>query len=306
MSREGRIAIAPESSPAWITDAVIAGGAVVASPSEATAAVWTAARDAEGLKAFIEANDHLDWIQVPFAGVERFLPVIDDSRTWTCGKGVYAEPVAEHALALALAGLRNVADYARAKTWTGPVGRNLLNASVTIVGGGGITESLIRLLTPFHCDITVVRRTVEHVEGADTVVGTENLVDALVGADVVFLALSLTPETVGLIGRPEFELMESHAWIVNVARGGHIVMDDLVWALQNGIIGGAAIDVADPTEPLPDGHPLWDLPNCIITPHVGNTPEMAIPLLSERITTNVQRYIAGEELIGLVDVRHGY
>ena len=306
MSREGRIAIAPDSSPAWITDAVIAGGAVVASPSEATAAVWTAARDAEGLKAFIEANDHLDWIQVPFAGVERFLPVIDDSRTWTCGKGVYAEPVAEHALALALAGLRNVADYARAKTWTGPVGRNLLNASVTIVGGGGITESLIRLLTPFHCDITVVRRTVEHVEGADTVVGTENLVDALVGADVVFLALSLTPETVGLIGRPEFELMESHAWIVNVARGGHIVMDDLVWALQNGIIGGAAIDVADPTEPLPDGHPLWDLPNCIITPHVGNTPEMAIPLLSERITTNVQRYIAGEELIGLVDVRHGY
>ena len=306
MSREGRIAIAPESSPAWITDAVVAGGAVVTSPADATAAVWTAARDADGLKAFIEANDHLEWIQVPFAGVERFLPVIDDSRTWTCGKGVYAEPVAEHALALALAGLRNVADYARAKTWTGPVGRNLLGASVTIVGGGGITGSLIRLLTPFHCNITVVRRTVEHVEGADTVVGTENLVDALVGADVVFLALSLTPETVGLIGRPEFELMESHAWIVNVARGGHIVMDDLVWALQNGIIGGAAIDVTDPTEPLPDGHPLWDLPNCIITPHVGNTPEMAVPLLSERITTNVQRYIAGEELIGLVDVRQGY
>jgi phosphoglycerate dehydrogenase-like enzyme len=306
MSREGRIAIAPETSPAWITDAVIAGGGVVAPAAEATAAVWTAARDADGLKAFIEANNHLEWIQVPFAGVERFLPVIDDSRTWTCGKGVYAEPVAEHALALALAGLRNVADYARAKTWTGPVGRNLLGASVTIVGGGGITESLIRLLTPFHCDITVVRRTVEHVEGADTVVGTENLVDALVGADVVFLALSLTPETVGLIGRPEFELMESHAWIVNVARGGHIVMDDLVWALQNGIIGGAAIDVTDPTEPLPDGHPLWDLPNCIITPHVGNTPEMAVPLLSERITTNVQKYIAGEELIGLVDVRQGY
>jgi phosphoglycerate dehydrogenase-like enzyme len=174
------------------------------------------------------------------------------------------------------------------------------------VGGGGITESLIRLLTPFHCNITVVRRTVEHIEGADIVVGTDNLVDALVGADVVFLALSLTPDTVGLIGRPEFELMESHAWIINVARGGHIIMDDLVWALQNGIIGGAAIDVTDPSEPLPDNHPLWGLPNCIITPHVGNTPEMAVPLLSERIVANVQRYIAGEELIGLVDVRHGY
>jgi phosphoglycerate dehydrogenase-like enzyme len=76
--------------------------------------------------------------------------------------------------------------------------------------------------------------------------------------------------------------------------------------LQNGIIGGAAIDVTDPVEPLPEDHPLWELSNCIITPHVGNTPEMAVPLLSERITTNVQRYIAGEELIGLVDVRHGY
>ncbi len=306
MSREGRIAVAPETSPAWITEAVLAGGGIISHPSEATAAVWTAARDAEGLRAFIDANDHLEWVQVPFAGVERFLPVIDDSRVWTCGKGVYAEPVAEHALALALAGLRNVAEYARAKTWTGPVGRNLLGASVTIVGGGGITESLIRLLTPFHCNITVVRRTVEHIEGADIVVGTDNLVDALVGADVVFLALSLTPDTVGLIGRPEFELMESHAWIINVARGGHIIMDDLVWALQNGIIGGAAIDVTDPSEPLPDNHPLWGLPNCIITPHVGNTPEMAVPLLSERIVVNVQRYIAGEELIGLVDVRHGY
>jgi phosphoglycerate dehydrogenase-like enzyme len=306
VSREGRIAVAPETSPAWITEAVLAGGGIISHPSEATAAVWTAARDAEGLRAFIDANDHLEWVQVPFAGVERFLPVIDDSRVWTCGKGVYAEPVAEHALALALAGLRNVAEYARAKTWTGPVGRNLLGASVTIVGGGGITESLIRLLTPFHCNITVVRRTVEHIEGADIVVGTDNLVDALVGADVVFLALSLTPDTVGLIGRPEFELMESHAWIINVARGGHIIMDDLVWALQNGIIGGAAIDVTDPSEPLPDNHPLWGLPNCIITPHVGNTPEMAVPLLSERIVVNVQRYIAGEELIGLVDVRHGY
>ena len=99
--------------------------------------------------------------------------------------------------------------------------------------------------------------------------------------------------------------MESHAWLVNVARGRHVVTDDLVWALREGVIGGAALDVTDP-EPLPAGHPLWSLPNCIITPHIGNTPEMAVPLLGERITANVRRYLAGEELIGLVDVRHGY
>ena len=305
MEHHKRIAVAPSSSPEWVRQAVLVGGGEVAEPAEATAVVWTAARDPQGLADLLRDNNHIEWVQVPFAGIENFIPVIDDSRTWTCGKGVYAEPVAEHVLALALAGMRHVAQYARESSWSGPVGRNLLNANVTIVGGGGITESLIRLLTPFGCNITVVRRNVEHIEGADTVVGNDNLVDALVGADLVVLALSLTPETEGLLGRPEFELMESHAWIVNVARGAHIVTDDLVWALENNIIGGAALDVTNP-EPLPEGHPLWKLPNCIITPHVGNTPEMAVPLLSERITQNVSRYLANEQLIGLVDVKNGY
>jgi phosphoglycerate dehydrogenase-like enzyme len=305
MEHHKRITIGPVDSPEWVRDAVIAGGGEVVEPADATAVVWTAARNPQGLKDLLDEHSHIEWVQVPFAGIENFVPIIDDSRTWTCGKGVYAEPVAEHVVALALAGMRNVAQYARATSWTGPVGRNLLNANVTIVGGGGITESLIRLLTAFQCNITVVRRTVEHIEGADTVVGTENLVDALVGADLVVLALSLTPETTGLLGRPEFELMEPHAWIVNVARGAHIVTDDLVWALENNIIGGAALDVTHP-EPLPADHPLWSLPNCIITPHVGNTPEMAVPLLSERITANVSRYLADEELIGLVDIRNGY
>lgn len=299
------VTVQPAGSPAWVTDAVTDGGATVTGPAEATAVVWTAARDAVGLARLLEENPHIDWVQVPFAGVENFAPIVDSSRTWTCGKGVYAEPVAEHVLALALAGMRNVAEYARATGWSGPAGRNLLGARVTVLGGGGITESLVRLLSPFGCRITVVRRNVEHIEGADEVVGTENLVDALVGADLVVLALSLTDETRGIIGRAEFEVMEDHAWVVNVARGAHIVTDDLVWALANNVIGGAALDVTDP-EPLPDGHPLWGMPNCIITPHVGNTPEMAVPLLSERIRENVRRYLCGEPLIGLIDPRAGY
>ena len=304
-SRSRSIAVLPASTPTWVHEAVTAGGAPIVEPSVASALVWSAARDAQGLATTLKDHPHFDWVQVPFAGIENFVDVIDSERTWTCGKGVYAEPVAEHALGLALAGMRNIATYARATEWTGPAGRNLLGASVTIIGGGGITESLIRLLTPFNCSITVVRRTVEHIEGADTVVGQEHLVNALVGADVVFLAVALTPETRGLIGRSELEVMEPHAWIVNVARGAHIVTEDLVWALQNNIIGGAALDVTDP-EPLPAHHPLWSLPNCIITPHVANTPDMAIPLLSARITENVRRYLAGSELIGLIDPRHGY
>ena len=99
--------------------------------------------------------------------------------------------------------------------------------------------------------------------------------------------------------------MENHACLVNVARGGHIVTDDLVWALSNDVIGSAGLDVTDP-EPLPADHPLWTLPNCIITPHVGNTPEMAVPLLSERIATNVYNWAEGVELVGPVYVDLGY
>lgn len=305
MEHHALIAVGPEDSPTWVTDAVIAGGGEIVEPSRARALVWTNARDVDGLEQLLATHPHLEWIQVPFAGVENFVPIITNERVWTCGKGVYAEPVAEHALALALAGLRSIADYGRQHQWSGPVGRNLLGASVTILGGGGITESLVRLLTPFQCRITVVRRSVEDIAGVHTVVGQEHLVDALVGADVVFLALSLTDETRGIISRSEFSLMEKHCWVVNVARGAHIVTDDLVWALETGEIGGAALDVTDP-EPLPPNHRLWSLDNCIITPHVGNTPEMAIPLLSERISTNVRRYRSGEELIGRIDISRGY
>ena len=288
-----------------MADAIVAGGGHIVPLADAEALVWAAPRDPAALAATLEEAPHLTWVQLPFAGIESFAELIDDERVWTCGKGVYAEPVAEMALSLALAGLRNVAGYARADEWGKPVGRNLRGANVTILGGGGITEELLALLQPFDCRVTVVRNRVVEMDGADDVLEADRFVDALPDADVVFLALALTPETEGMISRSELEMMKPTAWIVNVARGRHIATDDLVYALQHGVIGGAALDVTDP-EPLPAGHPLWSLPNCIITPHVGNTPEMAVPLLSERITTNVRRFESGDELIGPVHVDLGY
>ena len=300
-----RIALAPDGAPDWMAAAIVAGGGQVVPAAEAEGVVWAAPRNPEALRQLLVDAPQLEWVQLPFAGIEQFVDLVDDDRQWTCGKGVYAEPVAEMALALALAGLRHVGAYATATEWGRPHGRNLLGSKVAILGGGGITESLLRLLDPFDCRITVVRNRVVDMAGADEVVEPDRYVDAIADADVVFLALALTPETEGMISRNEWEQMQPHAWSVNVARGRHIVTDDLVWALQEGIIGGAALDVTDP-EPLPEGHPLWSLPNCIITPHVGNTPEMAVPLLSERITANVRRFGAGEELIGPVHVHLGY
>lgn len=288
-----------------MAEAIVAGGGEVVPVDDAEALIWGSPRDPDGLREVLERHPHLQWVQLPFAGVEQFIDLIDEDRLWTCGKGVYAEPVAELALALALAGMRGLGTYARASCWGPPTGRNLHRAQVTILGGGSITEALLRLLAPFECHVTVVRNRLVDLDGADVVLESERYADALPGADLVVLALALTPETEGIIGRSELEMMEPHAWLVNVARGRHVVTDDLVWALEHGVIGGAGLDVTDP-EPLPDGHPLWRQERCIITPHVGNTPEMAIPLLSERITANVRRWARGEELLGPVSVELGY
>jgi phosphoglycerate dehydrogenase-like enzyme len=288
-----------------LSDAIVAGGGHLVPLGQAEALVWSDARDADGLAAAIAANPELRWVQLPFAGIENVVHLVDDDRVWTCGKGVYAEPVAEMALSLALAGMRGLGSYARAAGWSGPIGRNLIGATVAILGGGGITESLLRLLQPFDCDITVVRNQVQDMPGADSVLEADRYTDAIANADLVVLALALTPETEGIIGASELELMGRNAWLVNVARGRHVVTDDLVHALRNGVIAGAGLDVTDP-EPLPEGHPLWTLPNCIVTPHVGNTPEMARPLLAERVTANVKRWAEGADLIGLVDPEAGY
>jgi phosphoglycerate dehydrogenase-like enzyme len=283
-----------------MADAIIAAGGHIVPVDQAEAVVWSSPYDAALLERTIDEHPDLQWVQLPFAGVEQFVHLVDDDRAWTCGKGVYAQPVAELALGLALAGMRGIGGYARATSWSKPTGTNLYDANVTILGGGGITEALIGLLTPFDCRITVVRNRVQSMDGVDEVVEADRYIDALVGADLVVVALALTPDTEGMLSRNEFELMEDHAWVVNIARGRHIVTDDLVWALQEGAIGGAALDVTDP-EPLPEGHPLWSLPNCIITPHVGSTWDMSVPLLSERITANVRRFAHGDELLGPVD-----
>ncbi len=300
-----RVAVGPEGRPRWIADAVRAGGAEVVEPGSAEALVWTRPADPEGLARALAEHPAVKWVQLPWAGVEPYRDVLDPTRRWTCGKGVYAEPVAELALTLLLAGLRGAVGYARVDHWSEEAGTSLFDGRVTVVGGGGIALALLALLEPWRCEVTVVRRHARPMEGAARVLGADRLHEALPGADAVVLALPVVPDTVGVVGAAELARMEPHAWLVNVARGVHVVTEDLVEALRRGEIGGAGLDVTDP-EPLPAGHPLWRLPNCVITPHVGNTSEMARPLLGARITENVRRWAAGEELLGPVDPALGY
>jgi phosphoglycerate dehydrogenase-like enzyme len=301
------IAVAPEKA-AWAADAIRQGGGEpVELDQDPAGLVWTDPGAVEELRDVLQAHPGISWVQLPMAGVERMAEagVFDHQRQWTSAKGSYAEPVAEHALALLLAGLRHLPERARARSWGEPAAQTLFDQPVTIVGGGGITAVLIRLLEPFRTQITVVRRSAEPVPGAASTVTTEHLHEALPGARAVVLTLALTPQTRGLIGQKELELMNQQAWLVNIARGGLVDTEALVRALRSHQIAGAALDVTDP-EPLPEGHPLWDLPNCLITPHTADTEQMIQPLLAARITGNVQRLIAGKDLEGRVDPDLGY
>jgi phosphoglycerate dehydrogenase-like enzyme len=302
-----RIAVEPADLRPWLRAAVLAGGGEIVPLSEAEALVWTDGFDVPGLRRCLAEGQGIRWVQLPWAGVEPFAQagILHPAYVWTCGKGVYAQAVAEHALALTLAGLRDLKIRALAQTWQPGSGTSLWGKRVVIFGAGGIAQALIQLLQPFQCAIDVVRRRADPLPGAGRVVTLAERQSVLAGADVVILALALTPETEGIIARPELEQMGSGCWLVNVARGKHIVTPDLVAALQEGIIRGAALDVTDP-EPLPPGHPLWSLPNCLVTPHTAVTDAMIIPALSERVRENVRRFRLGEPLLGVVDPVLGY
>ncbi len=301
-----KIAVEPKTGRyESLEEAVREGGGDVVPMADADALVWADPSAPHDLPEVLRESKGVSWVALPFAGIEPYVPYLDHDRVWTCARGVYARPVAEHVLTLGLAGLRGLATYARADSWAAPEGRNLVDGRITVLGAGGITEQLIELLDGFDCEITVVRRRAEPMAGAHRTLAFEQRLDAIAGADLVVLALALTPETEGVMGPDEFATMEPHAWLVNVARGGHVDHDALLAALDAGQLGGACLDVTDP-EPLPDGHPLWSHPRVIITPHVANTPEMGIPLLARHIRSNVARFAAGQELEGRIDVDAGY
>ena len=301
-----KIAVEPKSGRFQSLEAaVLAGGGQLAAPDEAEGLVWADPFVPHELPLLLARSPKVSWVGLPFAGIEPYVGYLDDVHVWTCAKGVYARPVAEHALMLGLAGLRGLVRYSRVQQWDQPVGHNLIGGKVSIFGGGGITTELVAMLEPFGCEITVVRRTDSPFPGAARTLTLDARIEALRGADLVVLALALTPETTKLMSTAEFAAMAPHAWLVNVARGGHVDNDALVEAVRAGRIGGAALDVTSP-EPLPDDHPLWQEPRIVITPHVGNTPDMGIPLLAAHIEDNTRRFVEGRPLVGLVDVEAGY
>jgi len=306
--RRPLVAVVPEDR--GLAEAVAAGGGRVAGLDDADAIVWT---DPHGAAAMAEAvgASRARWVQLPLAGITAFIEtgVIDDARTWTCAKGIYGHACAEHALAVMLAVARRLPQHLAARSWVpvhwGSGERRLRDTTVLVVGTGGIGRALVDVVAPLGPRVLAVNRSGEPLHGAERTATTDDLPGLVRDAHFVVLAAALTAETKGLFDADMMSHMRLDAWLVNVARGGLVVTDDLVAALRAGAIGGAALDVTDP-EPLPDGHPLWDLDNVIITPHIANTLDMGIAEYRALVRRNVEHFARAEALEGMVDPTLGY
>ncbi|RPE82268.1 phosphoglycerate dehydrogenase-like enzyme [Curtobacterium sp. PhB137] len=309
--QSGPVAVLPEPTDLHVTAVTEAGGTVAPLDADTRGLVWLDPRDPSGLADALDAAPGIGWVQLPFAGVDAFAHLIQehgDRVLFTSAKGAYAEPVAEHALALTLGTLRVLQKRARAHSWaTEPEGVSLYGRNVVVIGAGGIALEYIRLLAPFDVDVTVVRRSADPVAGASRTVTTDQLDEVLPDADVVMIAAAMTSGTAKLFGERQFAIMKPSARLVNIARGGLVDTDALVEALRTGAIAAAGLDVTDP-EPLPDGHPLWSEPGAVITPHQADTPEMVAPLLAERVRLNTTAFLdgSGEGFVGVVDPVAGY
>jgi phosphoglycerate dehydrogenase-like enzyme len=305
----GPITILPQPVDEFADAVRAAGGEVAELGPDTRGIIWTSVSRATELTDALSANPQVQWVQLPFAGVDAFASSLRDydrdDLIWTSAKGAYAEPVAEHALALTLAAQRMLVVRSRATTWGPSDGQSLYGRTVVVIGAGGIAVELLRLLEPFRVSVTVVRKSPGEVAGADRTVTADRLDEVLPDADVVVLAAASTDDTRHLLDAERLASLKPNAVIVNIARGPLIDTDALVAALSDGTIAGAALDVTDP-EPLPDGHPLWSLDNCLITPHTADTPEMTTPLLAERIRLNVEAFLGTGRFVGVVDPTAGY
>ncbi|NAZ77855.1 hydroxyacid dehydrogenase [Kineococcus sp. T13] len=251
------------------------------------------------------------WVQLPSAGIEAWVDSgrLDRERTWTSATGAYSSAVAEGAVALLLAGVRGIGLAARQSTWrpedVGPVQSTLRGATIAIVGAGGIGRAMIPAFTGLGASVLAVTRRGHAVEGAERTLPADRVGEVWEAADHVVLAAPATEATRALVGAQQLAALGPQGWLVNIARGSLVDTDALVEALAAGTIAGAALDVTDP-EPLPDGHPLWSEPRCIVTPHATNPSQLQSAALAARVEENVRRFAAGEDLLGLVDLDAGY
>ncbi len=257
----------------------------------------------------------LTWIQAPMSslGTPRgdyylFPELIESPIPLTNMSGIYSDVIPTHVFAFITAFARDLPTLMRSQlqaTWTRDIKTiNLHGTTLGIIGLGGIGKGVARIGAAFGMRVLAVDPTPHDVPSVvERVWPPEALTEVLQASDFVVLCLPDAPGTVNLIGAAELQAMRRTAYLINIGRGRTVDLAALTHALEQGLIAGAGLDVFPPgLEPLPSSHPLWAMPNVIITPHAAGSP---IPA-ERRITVfleNLDRFLTGKPLLNLVDKR---
>jgi phosphoglycerate dehydrogenase-like enzyme len=264
----------------------------------------------------VAAAPRLVWVQASSAGVERCFEadaIASGDVLLTNMQKMSSPAIGEHAVAMMLSLTRGLVHHSRIMPeggWHRSVGSEIGMMSVEgktvlVVGLGGIGIEAAKRASALGMRVLATRNSSR--SGPDFVdyVGlSDELFELAAEADVVINALPLTPATEGLFDEAFFNAVKRGVFFINVARGRSVVTDDLIVALEDGRVAGAGLDVTDP-EPLPADHPLWQVPNVVITPHIawyGSDGERQRVLATE----NIRRFIAGDALLNVVDPTRRY
>ena len=268
-------------------------------------------------KLFSAAPD-LHWIQVYLAGVDRCVVhpgLHEGNKLLTNGQRIVSPALAEHAIALMMALVRGLDVYHANQlqgTWQRNTGLEresfieLEGRTALIVGLGGVGTQTAKRAHGLGMRVIATRGS--RREGPDYVdyVGlADEVIELAAQADVVINTAPLTDRTRGMFNTTFFSAMKPTAYFVSVGRGASTVTDDLVAALKTGAIAGAGLDVTDP-EPLPEGHALWTTPRVIISPHVAGRSDKGRDRLFLLVQENLRRYVSGERMLSVVDIKRGY
>jgi phosphoglycerate dehydrogenase-like enzyme len=252
-----------------------------------------------------DAGSSVRWVHTASAGVDKvaFPELLASDAVLTNSRGVFDTPMAEWVLGAILAfakDLPRTLSLQRDRTWRHRETEPVAGRSVTVVGSGPIGHAITDLLRATGMSVELVGRTAR-----DGVHAFEALDELLPDTHYLVLAAPLTDQTRGLLHAGTLARLPGTARVINVGRGPLVVQDDLVAALADGTIAGAALDVFE-VEPLPDDSPLWSMENVIVSPHMSGDIVGWRDTLVDLFVDNLTRYRAGRELRNVVDKERGY